>query len=86
MVFGDDGKPAEGMAISVQWPTPSGGLREVRERSGKGGLFALCDLPADRNLPMRAKAGMSTLVELPVQLEWGIFRWLDLRVPRAKGR
>jgi hypothetical protein len=79
IAWGADGKPAANLEAVVNWRTPNGGARSERARISPKGLYALCDLPPDRTLPVWLEDRGYNLLEKPVRLEWAEYRWLDLR-------
>lgn len=78
VIRGATGTPAAALDVRVQWQAPSGGVQEVRGRKRPNGLFALCNLPPDRALPVRLQQGSQVLGEWPLQLELRKFAWLEL--------
>jgi hypothetical protein len=81
--WGANGQPAEGLGVRLKWRTASGGTKEERSRDGPRGLYAVCDLPADRPLPAQLLEGIQPVMEQSVRLEYGKFSWVDLRAPGA---
>ena len=86
MAWDADGKPALGLQALVRWTNSSGGARSEARDISKAGFFAFCDLPPDRTLPvylMRGTLVAGTASQLvTVRLEWGEFRWVELRATR----
>jgi len=81
MAWGGDGKAAGGLGVRISWTTSSGGVRVESRDVARDGLFSFCDLPPDRTLPIQLIDRMRALSEVPVKLEWGEFRFVELRPP-----
>jgi hypothetical protein len=79
IAWGSDGKPAAGHEIRVRWNTSGGGVKEERRDVRADGLYALCELPPDQSLPVRLFDRIRPVDEQVLQLEWGAFRWVELR-------
>ena len=79
MAWGSDGKPAAGYGVRVRWNTSAGGVKEERREVRGDGLFAFCELPPDRSLPVRLFDRIRPVDERMIQLEWGAFKWVELR-------
>jgi len=79
MAWGSDGKPAAGYEVRVRWNTSAGGVKEERRDVRADGLYALCDLPPDHSLPVRLVDRIRPVDEQVLQLEWGAFKWVELR-------
>jgi hypothetical protein len=79
MAWGSDGKPAAGYGVRVRWNTSGGGLKEERREVREDGLYAICELPPDRSLPVRLYDRVRPVDERVIQLEWGAFNWVELR-------
>lgn len=79
LAWGADGKPAANLEAVVKWRTSSGGERSERARINSKGLYALCDLPPDRTLPLWLEDRSYNLLEKHVRLDLAEYRWLDLR-------
>jgi hypothetical protein len=79
MARGPDGKPAAGYEVRVRWYTSAGGLKEERRDVRADGLYSLCELPPDRSLPVRLFDRTRPVDEQVIQLEWGAFKWVELR-------
>lgn len=71
----------EGLEVRALWRSTSGALREARTRTGRRGLFALCDLPADEAVTIRVLDRDQALVEQAVEVPFRAFTWMDLRMP-----
>jgi hypothetical protein len=80
MAWGQDGKPAAGYRARVRWNTSAAGVKEERRDVREDGLFAFCELPPDRSLPVRLYDQVRPVDEQVIQLEWGGFKWVELRV------
>lgn len=78
LTIGPEGQPEPGLEVRVRWEPEPGSSREERTRSGPRGVFALCDLPPDRLLPVRLMQGRQPLSERNVRLSQGEFRWLEV--------
>lgn len=81
MAWNSDGTPARGLDVRIKWMTSSGGTREEHQYLESEGMFAFCNLPPDRTLPIRLVDRLRALSEVPVKLEWGQFRFVELRPP-----
>jgi hypothetical protein len=79
MAWGSDGKPAAGYGVRVRWNTSGGGLKEERREVREDGVYAICELPPDRSLPVRLYDRVRPVDERVIQLEWGAFNWVELR-------
>jgi hypothetical protein len=79
MAWGADGKPAAGYEVRLRWNTSAGGLKEERRDVRADGFFSLCELPPDRSLPVRLFDRIRPVDEQVIQLEWGAFKWVELR-------
>jgi hypothetical protein len=79
--WGSDGLPAEELQVRVVFNTSTRGIREERSRDSPLGLYALCDLPADRALPAGLFDGPRPLAQQTIRLEYGKFSWVDFRAP-----
>ena len=79
MAWGSDGKPAAGYEVRVRWNTSGGGLKEERRDVRADGLYSLCELPPDQSLPVRLFDRIRPVDEQVIQLEWGAFKWVELR-------
>ena len=78
ITLGPDRAPLPGLEVQIRWSSETGAPREERRRSGPGGLFAFCDLPSNRLLPMRLIQDQQGLSERNVRLAAGEFRWVEL--------
>ena len=65
--------------MRVRWNTSAGGVKEERRDVRADGLYALCDLPPDHSLPVRLVDRIRPVDEQVLQLEWGAFKWVELR-------
>ena len=79
MAWGSDGKPAAGYGVRVRWNTSGGGVKEERRDVRADGLYALCELPPDQSLRFWLFDRIRPMDEKVLQLEWGEFRWVELR-------
>ena len=81
MVLGASGAPASGVDVVAEWKTPSGGTRQRKDRTAKDGLYALCDIPPDERVTVGYLSNGKPVAGESLELEWGAYRWLDLRLP-----
>jgi len=73
--------PRGGIEVRAVWRTPGGGLGQARSRSAANGLYALCSLPGDERVSLRLHRDGQGLAEVPVEVAFRGFRWVDLRLP-----
>lgn len=81
VVLGPDGSPVEGVEVRATWRTPTGVTGQASARSGRTGLYGLCNLPADERVPIRLHRGPQALAEQLVEVGFRTFSWVDLRLP-----
>ena len=81
MAWEGNGKLADGLGVRISWIASSGGVRVENRSIERDGLFSFCDLPPDRTLPIQLIDRMRAFREVPVKLEWGEFRFVELRPP-----
>ncbi|HEX9164452.1 MAG TPA: carboxypeptidase regulatory-like domain-containing protein, partial [Gemmatimonadales bacterium] len=71
--------------VRAVWRAATGQVTST-EAVVQGGVFALCDLPADRSVPIRLYHGLRVLAESRVRVEPGARAWVELRAaPAAAG-
>jgi hypothetical protein len=92
-----------GASVQASWPdfdidgrSATIGSRSTVARTGQGGTFAICDLPADISITLRAAAGADTTGEVRVTGPSRAFEWVTLFLakreqspassPRTQGR
>jgi hypothetical protein len=76
MVWDAAGKPVAGSEVEAVWRAASGETRRVRDRSGKEGLFVLCNVPPDERVTVSLPQSGDAVT---LELEWGSYRWVDMR-------
>jgi hypothetical protein len=81
LVLDPAGTGVAGLEVRATWRTAAGARREARARTGRRGVFALCDLPADEAVTIWVLNRDQPLIEETVEVPFRAFRWVDLRTP-----
>lgn len=80
------GSVVRGAAVRAVWRAADGTARSSDARQDTTGVFALCNLPQDRSVPVRVYDGLRILAEARARPEEGAFQWIELaagEVPAA---
>jgi hypothetical protein len=81
---GSSARPEPGLLLRVTWVAD--GRRERQTRSGPGGLFAFCDLPADLTggelLTLQVFDSTGVVGQISLQLHRAEHRWIEIGLPR----
>lgn len=72
------GVSVEDLEVSARWQSATGDWHERRARPARSGVFAFCDLPADRPLVLWLAQDRTILEEQAVRLSPSEFIWVDL--------
>ncbi len=81
LVLDPEGAGVAGLEVRATWRTAAGGIWDARARTGRRGVCALCDLPADEAVTLRVLDRDRPLIEETLEVPFRAFRWVDLRTP-----